>query len=63
MTKDGLAVNATFLVAEMRKEISRSNNGESQRRLHHQREEGAVVFKKPVWGMVLFPVQAWSIQQ
>lgn len=28
MTKEGLAVNATFLVAEMRKEISRSKNGE-----------------------------------
>jgi hypothetical protein len=62
MTKEGLAVNATFLVAEMRKEISRSNNGEGQCRLHHQREEDAAVFKKPVRGLVLFSVQVWSIQ-
>jgi hypothetical protein len=31
MTKEGLAVNATFLVAEMRKEMARLKRVESQR--------------------------------
>jgi hypothetical protein len=31
MTKEGLAVHAIFLVAEMRKEMARSKRDESQR--------------------------------
>jgi len=35
MTKEGLAVNATFLVAEVRKEMAGSENGECQRSPTH----------------------------
>lgn len=43
MIKDGIAVDTTFLVAKMQKEIAGSENGECQRRLNRQREEGAAV--------------------
>ena len=49
MTKEGLAVGATFLVAEVRKEMSCSKKRE---------EDAGSAEEKPKRGVVLFLIQA-----